>query len=321
MVDFYQHNIIDWEAGTKEMPFELEAFYRKLCDQIYSFTDELPDDDHLVARLTKLSVRKYRSLKNELISIGKIQVVHGLIRNPRCTEEVTKILSLSDLMREKAAKSHSKRRLNKENKTAKVGELSSKNNETDIAGANAQALANSGTSELPLLRNGADAQNPDPKKELFNRAIVVLGGSEKTARSLCGRLLKSKSGSIPLARAALETAATMGEPRQYIGGVLKANGDNGLKFADGVHYDPRHPCWVNLKYPGETSGEVLRRLGFVPFKAKDGRSEWVARRAQDGMDEQPSPFPERRGVIEPGWPEHLEELEQKFAQAKKDESQ
>ena len=214
MVDFYQHNISDWENGTKEMPFELEAFYRKLCDQIYSFTDELPDDDHLVSRLTKLSMRKYRTLKNTLVDMGKININNGLIRNARCTDEVTKILALSDLMREKQAKSVSKRRLNKENKTAKDGKLSNINNKTPVAGAIAGALANSGTSEVPLLRNGADAQISDPKKELFDRAIVIFNCDAKRARSLCGKLLKAKGDNIALARAAIETASTMADPHR-----------------------------------------------------------------------------------------------------------
>ena len=225
MVDFYQHNISDWENGTKEMPFELEAFYRKLCDQIYSFTDESPDDDHLVSRLTKLSMRKYRTLKNTLVDMGKININNGLIRNARCTDEVTKILALSDLMREKQAKSVSKRRLNKENKTAKDGKLSNINNKTPVAGAIAGALANSGTSEVPLLRNGADAQISDPKKELFDRAIVIFNCDAKRARSLCGKLLKAKGDNIALARAAIETASTMADPIDYIAAAGNAKPD------------------------------------------------------------------------------------------------
>jgi|TARA_R100001530_G_scaffold45811_4_gene34466 uncharacterized protein YdaU (DUF1376 family) len=290
MVDFYQHNIPDWEDGTKEMTFEQEAFYRKLCDQIYSFTDELPDDDHLVSRLTKLSVRKYRSLKKDLLLMGKIDIINSLIRNRRCTAEVTKILSISDLMREKQAKSVSKRRLNKENKKPNDGELSNENNETTVAGA----IANSGTSDFPLLRNGHD----EPKKTiqlgseeyLFHRGKQVFG---KSAGGLISKLLKSKAGLVADAIAAVELAAGKQNPCEWIGGALKHDGVNGQKRGFGeyhdIFYDPKHPAWKDLPFPGEDRRDTMKRLGFVPAVHTD-KVLFHMLKPQDGFDQQPSPY-------------------------------
>lgn len=66
---------------------------------------------------------------------------------------------------------------------------------------------------------------PTPEAALFARGREMLGAS---AGGLIKRLLKAKDGNVALARAALETASTKGNPREYIGGVLrKAEDDEG----------------------------------------------------------------------------------------------
>lgn len=60
---------------------------------------------------------------------------------------------------------------------------------------------------------------PDPETELFRRGKEVLG---KNAGGLIAKL-KDAKGSIPLARAAIETAAGKENPREYINGVLRAS--------------------------------------------------------------------------------------------------
>jgi hypothetical protein len=52
---------------------------------------------------------------------------------------------------------------------------------------------------------------------LFHRGKEILGSS---AGGLIVRLLKSKGGSIPLARSAIELASTKQDPREYIGRVI-----------------------------------------------------------------------------------------------------
>jgi hypothetical protein len=61
------------------------------------------------------------------------------------------------------------------------------------------------------------------RKELFDRGKEILGSS---AGGMVQNLLAAKHGNIALARAALEQASTMDNPRQYIGGIVKA-GSNG----------------------------------------------------------------------------------------------
>lgn len=54
--------------------------------------------------------------------------------------------------------------------------------------------------------------------DLFDRGKKILGAD---AGGLIARLLKSKKGSIPLARAAIEQASTKESPREYIGAVIR----------------------------------------------------------------------------------------------------
>lgn len=69
----------------------------------------------------------------------------------------------------------------------------------------------------------AAAPAPDPTKEerdLFDRGKAVLGAS---AGGVIKKLVKAKGGSIPLARAAIEQAATKQSPREYIGAILRGH--------------------------------------------------------------------------------------------------
>lgn len=61
--------------------------------------------------------------------------------------------------------------------------------------------------------NGAHSEEAD----LFRRGKETLG---KDCGGLVAKLLKAKKGSIPLARAAIEQAATKHDPREYIGRVI-----------------------------------------------------------------------------------------------------
>lgn len=64
--------------------------------------------------------------------------------------------------------------------------------------------------------NGHDRHNPEA--DLFRRGREVLGA---TAGGLVKKLLEAK-GSIAMARAALEAASEKANPREYIGGVIRA---------------------------------------------------------------------------------------------------
>lgn len=58
----------------------------------------------------------------------------------------------------------------------------------------------------------------DEEIELFRRGKKVLGAN---AGGLIANLLKAQAGKIPLARAAIETASTKQDPREYIGAIIR----------------------------------------------------------------------------------------------------
>jgi hypothetical protein len=62
----------------------------------------------------------------------------------------------------------------------------------------------------------APAPKP-PDAELFQRGKQILGAN---SGGLIRRLLASKGGNIPIARAALETASQKADPREYIGAIV-----------------------------------------------------------------------------------------------------
>jgi hypothetical protein len=70
--------------------------------------------------------------------------------------------------------------------------------------------------------DAADAAMPptaaEQERELFRRGKGVLG---QNAGGLIKNLLKAKKGSVPLARAAVETAATKQDPREYIAAIIR----------------------------------------------------------------------------------------------------
>lgn len=60
---------------------------------------------------------------------------------------------------------------------------------------------------------------PDPETDLYRRGKEVCG---KNSGGLIKQVLQAKKGSVPLARAAIEQAATKHDPREYLGGVVRA---------------------------------------------------------------------------------------------------
>ncbi|MGA8650412.1 MAG: helix-turn-helix domain-containing protein [Xanthobacteraceae bacterium] len=75
--------------------------------------------------------------------------------------------------------------------------------------------------ETQEAANAAPQSTADQERELFRRGKGVLG---QNAGGLIKNLLKAK-GSVELARAAIETAATKQDPREYIGAIVRGRDD------------------------------------------------------------------------------------------------
>lgn len=80
---YYKRYPRDFFEGTIGMSFEAKGAYGLVLDIIYMRDGELPDDARYVAGLLGCSVRMWNKIKNELVELGKLSCVDGVISNFR----------------------------------------------------------------------------------------------------------------------------------------------------------------------------------------------------------------------------------------------
>ena len=96
-VDFYPD---DWLAGTSELSAELRGVFITIVALYYSKQGRVPDHDRWLAGVCNMSMRRWRSIKEQLISIGKISVADGFIFQERAEIELENALKAKDSARE-----------------------------------------------------------------------------------------------------------------------------------------------------------------------------------------------------------------------------
>lgn len=97
---YYKAYPRDFIEGTVGMSFELKGAYRLVLDLIYMQDGNLPDDDRYIAGHLSLSVRKWKSLRSELLSRGKIEISGEFLTNYRAIIELENLTKLRDQMAE-----------------------------------------------------------------------------------------------------------------------------------------------------------------------------------------------------------------------------
>lgn len=93
---YYQRYPRDFFEGTAGMRFELKAAYGLVLDAIYMQGGALPDDARYIAGLLGCSVRKWNSLRKELLDLGKIYAAEGVISNFRADNLLIKSRKYQD---------------------------------------------------------------------------------------------------------------------------------------------------------------------------------------------------------------------------------
>jgi len=76
---YYKVRPRDFIADTAELRFEAKAAYRLILDLLYLQAGALSDDSRYISNVLGCSVRKWKSLRAELIQYGKIQADCGII--------------------------------------------------------------------------------------------------------------------------------------------------------------------------------------------------------------------------------------------------
>lgn len=78
----------DFLDGTVGMSLEVKGAYSVVLDLIYMMGDRgLPDDPKFISGHLGCSVRKWNSIKKELVERGKIELENGIISNFRADKE------------------------------------------------------------------------------------------------------------------------------------------------------------------------------------------------------------------------------------------
>lgn len=93
---YYKRYPRDFIEGTIGMSFELKAAYSLVLDLIYMQGGNLPDDARYISGLLGLSVRKWNSIREDLIERDKIQVSGKFLTNYRAVIELESLRSLQD---------------------------------------------------------------------------------------------------------------------------------------------------------------------------------------------------------------------------------
>jgi len=75
-------------AGTVGLTLEEKGAYGLIIDLIYVRGGPVPDEPRYIAGVCNCSVRKWNSIRQRLIDLGKIEVVDGCLSNHRAEEEL-----------------------------------------------------------------------------------------------------------------------------------------------------------------------------------------------------------------------------------------
>jgi len=74
--------------GFSMLTLEQRGAYQTILDLIYTSGGDIADNERWLAGQMMISVRKYRTIRDELVALGKIWIVDGMIGNPRAATEI-----------------------------------------------------------------------------------------------------------------------------------------------------------------------------------------------------------------------------------------
>lgn len=163
---------------------------------------ELPADDVALARIARTTPKEWGKVKSAVLDFFTPDMRHA-----RIDSELAQAEAITDARRAAGrigGKARAKQMLS---------------GATGLPQANGRQSVTQ--SQSPLQKNpfpnGKGPESPDA--ELYRRGKEVLGGN---SGGMIRKLIKAKGGDIALARAALETASTKANRREYIGAIISS---------------------------------------------------------------------------------------------------
>lgn len=100
---YYKAYPRDFFEGTIGMAFEMKGAYRLILDLIYMQNGNLPDDARYISGLLGCSIRKWKSIRNQLVQMGKLGVSGEFLTNYRAVSELETLSKLQEKKRENRA--------------------------------------------------------------------------------------------------------------------------------------------------------------------------------------------------------------------------
>lgn len=96
-------------AGTVGMTLEEKGAYSLILDLMYVRGGPVPDEPRYIAGVCNCSVRKWNTIRDRLIALGKIEIADGFLTNHRAEKEIENALKTSRKLAENGAKGGEKR--------------------------------------------------------------------------------------------------------------------------------------------------------------------------------------------------------------------
>ncbi len=87
---YVQWQLSDYITGTQGMSPDQEGVYMRFLVRLYDRGQAFPDDDKMMSLVMSLDIRRWKRIKNELISFGKILVRNACLTNARFEREKKK---------------------------------------------------------------------------------------------------------------------------------------------------------------------------------------------------------------------------------------
>lgn len=210
---WYRRNPADFLDGVADMSLELIGAYTILLDTMYLLNRPLHDDDHYIAGLLRVSTRKWRSLRQELIARGKIVETDGKLDNVRAQSEREKRANVSRVRADAGRKGGEKGSTSSENKDLFEANASSKSNQ--IREDKKRGEKESGSNE--------PAQAPSFSKFIYAKGRELLSGDKDPPKDPGGVIrawLRDHGESAVLEALRICEAKQTPEPLSYINGIL-----------------------------------------------------------------------------------------------------
>ncbi len=102
----------DWLAGTAELSAEETGCFWNLCCYYMLKDGAVPDNNQLLARICKVSTRRWRGIRERLIGGGYIEIREGFIWQSKCEDRLEKDGNFAQTQRDKSKKRWGQNRAN-----------------------------------------------------------------------------------------------------------------------------------------------------------------------------------------------------------------